>query len=241
MSGNSSASPGTSSNVVTGLKPRLYVVDTVANKLVYKADTYFQYDASDGFYKFNFKTSKIACIPSTGRVYRFIVVFCDPLGAPKFASGCGDGKTTVTELTPVTSDAGVAEFAGTASSAVVAAVTPHAVAAAVITTVSSPNNLTATTGAKVTFSGTFPKWATGDSVSLRGWDNGVAWTAAGTVTSANWLTTKVTFYTPIKPHIYYGDMLGKVGIGTTLSSNEVKLTVGQGSASGDIRLIKGSG
>jgi len=243
----------TDSAVLQGLKPRLYVVDLVTNKLVYKGPTYFQLGA-DGFYTFNFDTRNIACIPSAGRNFKHIVVFCDPLGAPKFTCGCGcgagtttvtdlaiAGTSTVTQLTPVTSDAGVAKLASAAPSAAVAAA---AVATPVISAVApSPAPLTTGGIAAVTLTGSnFGSKVTANFVSLKGFDaNSVAWTATTQSTAqvklglTSWGTAKIVFTTPAN---VAGTMTTYVTVGTATSVAKA-LTVSVGSATGTIRYIRG--
>jgi len=243
----------TDSAVLQGLKPRLYVVDLVTNKLVYKGPTYFQLGA-DGFYTFNFDTRNIACIPSAGRNFKHIVVFCDPLGAPKFTCGCGcgagtttvtdlaiAGTSTVTQLTPVTSDAGVAKLASAAPSAAVAAA---AVATPVISAVApSPAPLTTGGIAAVTLTGSnFGSKVTANFVSLKGFDaSSVAWTATTQSTAqvklglTSWGTAKIVFTTPAN---VAGTMTTYVTVGTATSVAKA-LTVSVGSATGTIRYIRG--
>jgi len=242
-----------SSSVISGLKPRLYVVDLVTNKLVYKAPTYFQLGA-DGFYTFSFDTRNIACIPSAGRNFKHIVVFCDPLGAPKFTCGSGGGAgrttttdltvagtNTVTELTPVTSDTGVLKVAGAGSSTVLAA----AVATPSISAV-APNPAALTTGgiASVTLTGSnFGSKVVANYVSLTGFDaSNIAWKATTQSTSTpfklgltSWGIAKIVFTTPAN---VAGTMNTYVNVGTAKSGGK-PLTVSVGSATGTIRYIRG--
>ena len=247
------------SGAIAGLKPRLYVVKISTNKLVYKASTYFTLGA-DGFYHYDFNTNNIlSYIPTgpDGALFRHIVVFCDPNGAPKFTCGCGcgDGTTTttdltvgaanaVTELTPTTSDATVLKVASASagSSTVVAA----AVATPIISAV-APNPAALTTAgiASITLTGSnFGSKTTANYVKLQGLNNttGAQWIATTQSTAVvklgltSWGTAKIVFTTPA---LYAGTMNTYVTVGTATSAAKA-LTVSVGSATGTIRYIRGN-
>ena len=245
------------SGAIAGLKPRLYVVKVSTNKLVYKASTYFTL-GTDGFYHYDFNTNNIlSYIPTgpDGALFRHIVVFCDPAGAPKFTCGCGcggdtttidlavDGANTVSELTSTTSDAAVLKVAAASggSSTVVAA----AVATPVISAVApNPAALTTSGIASVTLTGSnFGSKTTANYVSLKGLTAaGAAWVATTKSTAqiklglTSWGTAKIVFTTPA---LYAGTMNTYVTVGTATSAAKA-LTVSVGTATGTIRYIRGN-
>jgi len=248
------------SKVISGLNPRLYVVRVSDNKLVYKASTYFQL-AKDGYYKYDFDTRNIlSYIPTgpNGALFRHIVVFCDPAGAPKFTCGCGcgagsttttdltvAGANTVTELAPVTSDAGVLKVAAASASA--AAGSPILAAAAStpsITSANGPYLLTTAGIANVSLTGTnFSTASASNYVQVKCVDNttSAALTATTKSTSAykmtvvSWATGKVVFTSPA---LWVGTMNAQVYVGTAYSTAKT-FTTSPGSASGTIRYIRG--